>query len=67
MVVSSCSTPHHPRHYLVNYGHGGTSGRSGFARRNVHNYAVPQGHLQRYLCSSGGLLPTSDLPALVPS
>eukprot|EP00959_Pyramimonas_sp_CCMP1952_P199124 4165103-Pyramimonas_sp.AAC.1 len=29
MVVSSCPTPHHPRHYLVDYRSGGTSGCSG--------------------------------------
>eukprot|EP00959_Pyramimonas_sp_CCMP1952_P417161 8740219-Pyramimonas_sp.AAC.1 len=66
MVVSSCSTPHHPLHYLVDYGHGGTW-CNGFVRRDVHSYAVPQGHLQRYLSSSGGLLPTSYLPALLHS
>eukprot|EP00959_Pyramimonas_sp_CCMP1952_P077948 1629321-Pyramimonas_sp.AAC.1 len=67
MVVSSSSTPHHPRHYLVDYENGGTSGCSGFARRNVNSYAPPQGHLQRYLCSSGGLLLTSYIPALLHS
>eukprot|EP00959_Pyramimonas_sp_CCMP1952_P388221 8135458-Pyramimonas_sp.AAC.1 len=44
-----------------------TTGCSGFARRNVHRYAVPQGHLHQYLCSRGGLLLTSYLPALLHS
>eukprot|EP00959_Pyramimonas_sp_CCMP1952_P255110 5328430-Pyramimonas_sp.AAC.1 len=65
MVVSSGSTPHHPRHYLVDYGYGGTSGCSGIARRSVYNDAVPQGNLQRYLCSIGGLLLTSYIRALL--
>eukprot|EP00959_Pyramimonas_sp_CCMP1952_P279506 5843575-Pyramimonas_sp.AAC.1 len=65
MVVSSCSIPHHPRQYLVDYGHGGTSGCSGIARRSVYSYALSQGHLQRYLCSSGGILLTSYIPALL--
>eukprot|EP00959_Pyramimonas_sp_CCMP1952_P318363 6661863-Pyramimonas_sp.AAC.1 len=65
MVVSSGSTPHHPRHYQVDYGYGGTSGRSGIARRSVHDYAIPQGKMQRYLCLSGGLLLTSYIPALL--
>eukprot|EP00959_Pyramimonas_sp_CCMP1952_P198827 4158729-Pyramimonas_sp.AAC.1 len=55
MVVSSSATPHHPRHYLVDYSYGGTSGCSGIARRSVHIYAVPQGNLQRHLCFRGGL------------
>eukprot|EP00959_Pyramimonas_sp_CCMP1952_P394901 8274234-Pyramimonas_sp.AAC.1 len=67
MVVSSSSTPHHPQHYLVGYGSGGTSGRSGFARRNVYSYALSQGHLQRYLYSSGCLRLTSYTPALLHS
>eukprot|EP00959_Pyramimonas_sp_CCMP1952_P269839 5641727-Pyramimonas_sp.AAC.1 len=67
MVVISSSTPHHPRHYLVDYGYGGTSGCSGFERRNVYNYAVPQGNLQRYLCPSGSLSLTSYVPALLHS
>eukprot|EP00959_Pyramimonas_sp_CCMP1952_P433934 9086948-Pyramimonas_sp.AAC.1 len=67
MVVSSCSTPNHPRRYLVDYIYGGTSGRSGFAWRYVYNYAVPQGNVKRYLCSGGGLLLASYIPALLHS
>eukprot|EP00959_Pyramimonas_sp_CCMP1952_P020050 423378-Pyramimonas_sp.AAC.1 len=47
MVVSSSSTAHHPRHYLVDYSYGGISGCSGIARRSVRRYAGPQGTLQR--------------------
>eukprot|EP00959_Pyramimonas_sp_CCMP1952_P282491 5904372-Pyramimonas_sp.AAC.1 len=54
MVVSFSSTPHHQRHYLVDYRYGGTSGCSLIARRSIYNYAVPQGNLQRYLFPSGG-------------
>eukprot|EP00959_Pyramimonas_sp_CCMP1952_P301166 6301189-Pyramimonas_sp.AAC.1 len=39
-MVSSSSTPHRPRRYLVDYRRGGTPGCSGFARRNVYNYAA---------------------------
>eukprot|EP00959_Pyramimonas_sp_CCMP1952_P430825 9022661-Pyramimonas_sp.AAC.1 len=63
MVVSSCFTPHHPRHYMVDYRRGGTSGCTGFARRNVYEYALQQGHLSRHLCLRGGLLLSSYIPA----
>eukprot|EP00959_Pyramimonas_sp_CCMP1952_P408498 8561368-Pyramimonas_sp.AAC.1 len=67
MVVSSSFTPLHSRYYLVDYSYGGTSGCSGIARRTVHRYAVPQGNLQRHLCSSGGLSFIYYIPALVHS
>eukprot|EP00959_Pyramimonas_sp_CCMP1952_P306861 6422427-Pyramimonas_sp.AAC.1 len=67
MVVSSSSTPRHPRRYLVDYRYGGASERSGIARRSVYNYALPRENLQRYLCPSGGLPLTSYIPALLHS
>eukprot|EP00959_Pyramimonas_sp_CCMP1952_P273111 5708634-Pyramimonas_sp.AAC.1 len=67
MVVSSSSTPHHPRRHLVDYSYGGTSACRGIARRSVHRYAVPQGNLQRHFCFSGGLSLLLYIPALLHS